>query len=263
MTTHSPVALRELSGDQLFVVRPAEYGPEVLPVGTTDEIQSTLRLYPDAFLAHSVIVCEGASEVGLIRGLDQYRTANGFDSITAKGTSLVDCGGGGPERALKRAAAFQSLGYRTAIIRDDDIKPPEAVETTFKTAGGAAFAWYDGCTLEDDLFASLTVAGVAELINRALALHGDELVNDHIKSASENAKDLTTVRNELLTNAISDESREILGKAARAKKAGWFKSVTWMEDVARDIVGPDLENADEGFRKLIADIFDWAGDGAG
>jgi putative ATP-dependent endonuclease of the OLD family len=36
-----------------------------------------------------------------------------------------------------------------------------------------------------------------------------------------------------------------------------------MEDVARDIVGPDLENADEGFRKLIAAIFDWAGDGAG
>jgi putative ATP-dependent endonuclease of the OLD family len=77
-----------------------------------------------------------------------------------------------------------------------------------------------------------------------------------------NAKDLAAIRNELLTDVISDESREILGKASRGKKGGWFKSVTWMEDVARDIVGPDLENADEGFRELIAAIFDWAGDGA-
>jgi putative ATP-dependent endonuclease of OLD family len=262
MTTHSPVALRELSGAQLVVVRPAEYGPDVLPVGTADDIQSTIRLYPEAFLAHSVIVCEGASEVGLVRGLDQHRTAHGFDSISARGTSLIDCGGGGPERTLKRAAAFQSLGYRTAIVRDDDIKPPEAVETAFKVAGGAVFAWCDGCALEDDLFASLTVDGVDELINRATALHGDELVNEHIKSASGNAKDLAAIRNELLTDVISDESREILGKASRSKKGGWFKSVTWMEDVARDIVGPDLENADEGFRELIAAIFDWAGDGA-
>jgi putative ATP-dependent endonuclease of the OLD family len=137
-------------------VRPAEYGLDVLAVGTADDIQSTIRLYPGAFLAHSVIVCEGASEVSLVGGLDQHRTAHGFDSIGARGTSLIDCGGGGPERALKRAAAFQFLGYRTAIVRDDDIKPPEAVETAFKAAGGAVFAWCDGCALEDDLFASLT-----------------------------------------------------------------------------------------------------------
>jgi putative ATP-dependent endonuclease of OLD family len=263
MTTHSPVALRELSGDQVFVVRPSKSGHDVLRVGTADEIQSTIRLYPDAFFAHSVIVCEGASEVGLVRGLDQHRTANGYDSINAEGTSLVDCGGGGPERALKRAAAFQALGYRTAIVRDDDIKPVEADETAFKARGGAVFTWSDGCALEDDLFASLTDDGVDDLINRAIKLHGDALVNDHIKSASANAKDLAAIQYESLINGISVESREILGKAARSKKAGWFKSVTWMEDVARDIVGPHLKDADEGFREFIAAILDWADDGGG
>jgi hypothetical protein len=72
MTTHSPVALRELFGDQLFVVRPGEYKHEVLTVGIDDDIQSTIRLFPDTFLAASVIVGEGASEVSLVRGLDQY-----------------------------------------------------------------------------------------------------------------------------------------------------------------------------------------------
>jgi len=32
-----------------------------------------------------------------------------------------------------------------------------------------------------------------------------------------------------------------------------------MEEVARDIVGPDLANADAGFRELAVRIFAWAG----
>jgi hypothetical protein len=33
-----------------------------------------------------------------------------------------------------------------------------------------------------------------------------------------------------------------------------------MEDVAREIVGPDLANADAGFKELVDSIFAWAGD---
>ena len=85
-------------------------------------------MYPDAFLAPNVILCEGASEVGLVRGLDQYRTANGHDAITAQGTALVDCGGGDADRPFDRATAFHALRYRAAVVRDDDKKPTAAVE---------------------------------------------------------------------------------------------------------------------------------------
>ena len=70
--TTLPVALRELSGEQLLVVRPRPAGHVVISAGSTDEIQSTLRTDPEAFLAKSVIVCEGASEVGFVRGLDLW-----------------------------------------------------------------------------------------------------------------------------------------------------------------------------------------------
>ncbi len=260
MTTHSPVALRELAGSQLFVTRPAADKHDVLTVGIADDIQSTIRLYPDAFLAPSVIVCEGASEVGLVRGLDQYRTANGHDPITARGTALADCGGGDADRPFKRAAAFRALGYRAGVVRDDDKKPTADVEAAFIAGGGKVVAWRDGRALEDELFLSLTDDGVGKLLDRAVELHGEELVNDHIKSASQNAKNLSTIRTEALINGITLESRAILGKAARAKKAGWFKSVTWMEDVGRDVVGPDLANADAVFRALVKEVFAWAGD---
>jgi hypothetical protein len=231
----------------------------VLTVGTSNDIQSTIRLYPDAFLAPSVIVCEGASEVGLVRGLDQYRTTNGHNAITAQGTALADCGGGDADRPFKRAAAFRALGYRAAVVRDNDKKPTAGVEAAFIADGGRVVAWRDGRALEDELFLSLTDDGVGKLIDRAIELHGEELVNEHIKSASENAKDLNAIQTEALIDEITPESRSILGKAARTKKAGWFKSVTWMEDVAREIVGPDLANADAEFRALVENVFAWAG----
>jgi putative ATP-dependent endonuclease of the OLD family len=259
MTTHSPVALRELSGNQLFVTRPTSDRHALLLVGSADDIQSTIRLYPDAFLALSVIICEGASEVGLIRGLDQYRTSNGHTAITARGTALADCGGGEADKPFGRAASFRNLGYRVAIVRDNDKKPTANVEAAFIAGGGKVVTWRDGRALEDELFLSLTNEGISKLIDRAVELHNEELVNEHIKSASQNTKDLTAIRAEALDSDIKSASRQILGKAARTKKAGWFKSITWMEEVARDIVGPDLEKADAGFREIVDDIFGWAG----
>ena len=258
MTTHSPVALRELSGTQLFVARRMVDHHEVVQVGTADDVQSTIRLYPDAFLAPSVIVCEGASEVGFIRGLDQYRTANGHDAITALGVALVDCGGGDSDRPFKRAEAFHSLGYRVAVVRDDDKKPAAEVEAGFVAKGGKVMTWREGRTLEDELFSSLSDNGVKGLLIRAMELHGKERVNEHIKSAAQNVKDLNASGLELVNDGISADIRAILGKAARTRRTGWFKSVTWMEEVARDIVGPDLANADEGFRELVQSMFAWA-----
>jgi len=229
-------------------------------VGTSDDIQSTIRVYPDAFLAQRIIICEGASEIGLVRGLDQHRTANGAISLSALGTALVDCGGGDADRPFKRSDAFRALGYRVAVVRDDDKKPTAGVEEAFVAGGGKVVAWRDGRALEDELFLSLSDDAVSKLIDRAIELHGEELLNEHIRSASNNAKALNGIQIEALIHGISLESRAVLGKAARTRKAGWFKSVTWMEDVARDIVGPDLANTEAGFRALVDGIFAWVGD---
>ncbi|WP_131116391.1 ATP-dependent nuclease [Lichenihabitans psoromatis] len=70
ITTHSPVAVRELGGDQLFVVRNVDGRHHATSVGVDEHVQGTIRLYPEAFLAPSVIICEGASEVGFVRGMD-------------------------------------------------------------------------------------------------------------------------------------------------------------------------------------------------
>lgn len=101
------------------------------------------------------------------------------------------------------------------------------------------------------------------MLDFAIELHGEALIEDHIKSASNGTKTLNAVQAEPMIGELSEETRVILGKAARTKKAGWFKSVSWMEQVAREIVGPDLAGGgvDEGFAGILTDLFAWADNG--
>lgn len=255
ITTHSPVAIRELRGDQLYVVRKAGGSHNVTVVGSDDAIQGTIRLYPEAFLANSVIVCEGASEVGLLRGWDLFRAGRGDPTLTAAGVAWVDAKG--IDQIYARAKAFQSLGYRVAVLRDDDVQPNAAEEAAFVGGGGAVFKWRTGCALEDELFCCLSDQVVSQLLGRAVFLLDQGLVDEHIRSASNGQ-----VTYAACAGALDVDLRKTLGAAARSKRGAWFKSVTRMEDVARDIVFPSLATTDATFQGTIASLEQWIFRGA-
>lgn len=258
VTTHSPVALREFSGDQLFVLRETAGKHSATRVGSDNPVQGTIRKYAEAFLAPTVVICEGASEVGLVRGIDQFRVASGQTSIGALGVALVDCGGGGPDQPFERAAAFHALGYRVAVIRDDDKPPTEAIENAFKAAGGHVAKWGAGRALEQELFLSLNEEGVTALLAKAIELHGEALVDQHTKSASGGTVSLLDIQTATLIDGISVQQRQILGVAAKSKSAAWFKSVSLMEAVALEIVAPNLANSSAEFLAEVNGIFAWA-----
>lgn len=250
VTTHSPVAICELNASQLQALRSDANSHRAQIVPTTDAIQGTIRRYPEALLAPTVVVCEGASEVGFLRGLDQFRSAKGQKSLAAMGVALVD--GNGADQVFRRAQVFQVLGYRAAVLRDDDVQPTPELAVTFVSKGGKVTAWRSGLALEDELFQSLSVVAVMKLLALAIDIHGEELVNATIVSASNGTFTLATCQAD-----FPSQIRVHLGKASRTKKSGWFKSVSWMEQVARDIVAPDLQNCDRGFANTIYDLFKW------
>lgn len=259
MTTHSPVALRELSGNQLFVVRGEGGIHNALPVGTDDDMQGTIRKYPEAFLARTVILCEGASEVGLIRGLDEYWTSLGSPSLQAAAVSYVDTGGGDADRCFLRAAVFQRLGYRVAAVQDNDKPPTAAAVGKFVAAGGYLMTWRNGRALEDELFFSVPTAAVTALIVRAHELTDNGLVDAHIQTKSGGAQTLATVLADgASATGFSAASKKLLGESSKIKKAGWYKSVSKMQGVARDIVGPHLDASDPAFKAIVLALFTWA-----
>lgn len=258
MTTHSPVVLRELAGSQLFVVREQSGNHEVLPVGSDNDAQSAIRSYPEAFFANTVLVCEGASEIGLICGLDTYWTAKGCLSLHAAGISCVDAGGGDADRCFHKAGVFQRLGYRVAVVQDNDKTPTPAVVQAFTATSGYHMAWRDGKALEDELFGSFPAAAISALILRALEITEDGLVDQHIKTKSSGRVNLATVNHEGATGAYSPSTRAFLGEASRIRRAGWFKSISKMEAVACDIIGPHFDASDASFRETVNGLFGWA-----
>jgi len=259
LTSHSPVAVRELAVEQISIVRRVGNQHEVRWVGDHPDLQGTIRLYPEAFLAHSVLVCEGASEVGFVRGMDQYLSDKGNGrSLFAAGTALVSANG--YTNIMSRAEAFRSMGYRTATFRDDDYQPPIAEETSFGRGGGSIFKWRKGHKLEVELFVTLPANAVGALLDRALVDRSEEEADSQLRSHSTNAVTLARVRDELAKGALSTEARVAVGNAAggnKDNKKAWFKSVGEMEEVARDFVMPSFIETDKEFKLVLASLRKW------
>ncbi len=258
MTTHSPVTLRELDADQLFVVRQNASVHTVTGAGTQDGIQGTLRKAPEAFLSKSIIVCEGASEVGFARGLDQWWVSCGETSFLAKGGSYVDSGGGSPDQCYSRGEALLKLGYRVLVFVDAD-KPvtTAGIVERFRAAGGQDLTWRPGLALEDELFRHCSNDAVHALLNKADDMVGRELMADHIRSKSNGRVTLDVIEAERLNGGYTPASRALLGLAARNNKNGWFKSVSGFQEIAKDIVGPHMENAEAGFIQITNALYGW------
>lgn len=258
LTTHSPVALRELSGHQLFVVRSLVGHHEVRQAGINDDVQSTLRADPEAFLAKRIVVCEGASEVGLMRGLDQYWGTQGSSSYLALGGAYVNVNGGSPDNCYARGSALLSLGYQVLVIVDADKPVTPGVQTAFHFAGGQTATWGEGRALEDELFASLPDAAIDRLLAKAIELRGRELVAAHIRDRSVNQLTLEQIEAYRADNVLySPVIRNILGVASRIRKSGWFKSVTAYEFIAKHIIGPELLASQPSLQTTINRIRGW------
>ena len=58
-----------------------------------DSVQGRIRLGAEAFLAPKIVVCEGATEAGLLRGLEDYWIARNKNSFAYQGIALFDANG--------------------------------------------------------------------------------------------------------------------------------------------------------------------------
>ncbi|MCK6254343.1 hypothetical protein [Pseudomonas fragi] len=266
MTTHSSVAVRELSGDQLVIVRKVDGGQhQMRSVSSEDAVQGVARLYPEAFLARTVIVCEGASEVGLLRGIDRYRVSQGEQSAYANATAFVDAGGRSPEHILQRAQVFAQWGYRTKAFLDADVVIPQEAREAAEADGVTVCTWGESLALEEALFRWLPDNGVDDLIELAIELNSEELVGGALEEVSKKTYDLEKILSLVREDAqYEDEERAFLGKAAKLStrdskvgpgRKGWFKSISKMELVGEKVVGPYISEAEPELKRPINELF--------
>jgi putative ATP-dependent endonuclease of the OLD family len=251
LTTHSPVVLQELGTPPLHVLRRKTRRHEILTVGT--DAQGMLRTTPDAFLAEAVLVCEGATEVGFVRGLDQHLDKVGKPTLFSHSMATMDGKGGSPDALIAKGIGMALLGYRVAVFIDAD-KPVSTIKLAELTLlGGRLFKWREQRTTEGELFHSLAPECAASLLERAQTL--DPKVDDHIRSKSSGKFTYASALANLQAGDPPEALRQVLADAAHACE--WFKSISKMEDAVRDIIGPGLKAADKEFGNQVAQLIKW------
>lgn len=260
-TSHAPTVLQELSFDQVFLVRQHldEGKTKILPI--PPEAQGSLRAFPASFLAKSVIICEGKTEIGFIRGLDQFRVEKKEkDSIEAAGTSLLDCDGGSIERPFERADVFLSLGYRVAVFIDNDREIPGPESEAFIDAGGKLFHWEDGQAIEDAIILSATDAVIGSILEAAEALNDfdDDFLYNRLSSESGGKLTFADAKSAAEEEMLDENEIAWIAKAAGGKKRGWFKDIGRMESLAKNVIAPNFKSFDKEFKTVTKSLIKWA-----
>ncbi|MGL6426076.1 ATP-dependent nuclease [Aeromonas hydrophila] len=222
LTTHSPIVLRELTVKELHIVHNKDGVVQIISAAKEGleehEMQGKIRSSTEAFLAKKVVVCEGATEVGFLRGFDDYQLENQKDPFSFHGVALVDAKGASKVKAL--AKAFKSLCYDVSVLADGDAEkqfsPADEIELV--ELGIQARVWSDKLSLEERAFLDLPWANVLDSLNLAQETLGYPVYD---QTRAEFREDLNTD-----TSLWKDSPKLRTAIGVAAKKAGWFKDTT-------------------------------------
>jgi hypothetical protein len=266
MTTHSPVVLQELSVGELNVVRRKPANGEATICSANQvfkelDAQSQPRANPQAYLAPTILVCEGKTEVGLMRGLDDYWVENGQLPFSTAG--VVAISGNGVEHAPVVAGYFRLLGYRVGLLLDGDCEPKDTnVLDEIKQTGVTVIRWAPGHATEDHLFLDLPRTAVESLIRAAAAFQESE--QSFLDSLRRKYAKVQFATVDAVVGAADDpELRAALGELTKSRKQGetrekgWFKDIGRAEWIGRKHVGPHLNQIKGRFPEAIAEIRAW------
>ncbi len=115
-----------------------------------------------------VIVCEGATEIGICRAMDKWRITEGKGQMSFKDCAYVD---GTGNTLIERSKEVQKAGLDTALFCDSDDHPVNIEKDNLKAAGIDIFDCEPDKCIEQQIIADLPWDGVKELINYALEVH--------------------------------------------------------------------------------------------
>ena len=246
LTTHSPTVLRELTVKELYVVHNKGGVVQIVSAAKDGleqlEVQGKIRSSTEALLAKKVVVCEGATEVGFLRGFDDHQVGKGKDPLSYHGVALLDARGAKNIKGL--AKAFKALGYEVTVLADADSPEnfSQADEDELVKLGVPVVAWDDKLSLEERAIQDLPWDAVLTSVQLAQGEFAYP-VRDQVYSKLVAKVELS---NEIEEWVESENLRTAIGLAA--KKSEWFKNISkgnrWFSAIALAYENPEFAKKD-------------------
>ncbi|MDA3835985.1 MAG: ATP-binding protein [Nanoarchaeota archaeon] len=213
-TTHSSNVLVELSAKHIFLRK----NNSKKLYSFKKDFQGCLRNNPEAFFAKRVIVCEGATEVGICRALNNYRIKNKEDNLSVLGVSYVD---GNGDNFINYCLKLNKAGFDVCAFCDSDKKEINDEKENLRGKGIFVVDCEENKSIEEQIFSDLPWEKIKKLVKYAIKEKSEQSILD--VTGKETIEDLIGEEN--------DEIRLLLGN--KSKKKGWYKRIDHGEVIGK------------------------------
>lgn len=258
MTTHSPVVVAECTISELLIIQSIEGNTSVHRLKSSDEnsnrvMQAEVRKNAAAFLCKRLIVCEGKTEIGLIRALDNFLTRECNYRLSYKGIGTAN---GDGSNIFKCADILRFCGYKICLLMDSDLDGEEKLKEDQRTNKKiAVFDWEKGNALEEQVFRDIPITLAEQLLEIAIREHGSASISDHLNSVK-------------IPHSIQDDNiklsnplpvkQEVIGTIAKRKKVEWYKRIDLGEALGSVLFNNwSMINPDTKLSKTIKSLSAW------
>ena len=212
ITTHSQGVIEELEVENILILNNSN--GMVQCKKSDKKFQGVIRACPEAVYAKKVIVCEGKTEIGICRALDDFRISKGKTNLSA--LDVVYTGGGG-NNLSERALELKKLGLDICVLCDSDEKNLNDNKKDMKVEGIKIFDWDENNSIEQQVFNDLPWDAIKELIAYQESKPSEESVKDSVNSKAEQKLSKDWKEDD------TPEIRRALGEAAKGSR--WFKRI--------------------------------------
>lgn len=214
ITTHSSNILVELDAKHLFL---KNIDSKKL-YSFKEDFQGCIRNNPEAFFAKKVIVCEGATEVGICRALNNYRIQNGKDNLTLLGVAYVD---GNGDNFINYCVKLKKAGFDICAFCDSDKSEINDEKENLRHKEIFIVDCEKNKSIEQQLFSELPWSKVQRLVKYAIREKSEQSILDVTEKESIDE----------LIGEDNDETRILLG--VKSKTKGWYKRIDHGEVIGR------------------------------
>tara|TARA_R110002050_G_scaffold113401_2_gene228117 strand:+ start:3013 stop:4683 length:1671 start_codon:yes stop_codon:yes gene_type:complete len=214
VTTHSNNVLVEMEAENIYL---KSNGTKHL-FSFSEDFQGCIRKNPEAFFAKKVIVCEGATEIGICRALNNFRIENDDENLALLGVALAD---GTGSNFVQYCKTLKQAGLDVCAFCDSDEKGINKKKSKMKEMGITIVDCDNNNSIEQQLFRDLPW-GIAV-----------KMVRYVIREKTENSVLSVTGKASLdeLFDQDTIENRVLLGE--KAKEYGWFKRIDHGERIGK------------------------------
>jgi predicted ATP-dependent endonuclease of OLD family len=244
ITTHSQGIIEELEVENILILN--NDNGMVQCKKSDKKFQGVIRACPEAVYAKKVIVCEGKTEIGICRALDDFRITKGKTNLTA--LDVVYTGGGG-NNLSERALELKRLELDICVLCDSDEENLNDKKKEMRDEGIKIFDWDENNSIEQQVFSDLPWNAVKKLIAYQESKSSEESVKNCIESKIERKLGNDWKENDDL------EIRKVLGEVARDK--AWFKRIDHGEFLGSVIFKHFDKIKDKTLGKRLQELSGW------